>query len=102
MTKLTLLGIHCNRGFWWETAEFVRATPYKRTRSKKKVQDPPPWYQNLSCDIDGETERARVSAENAASRVAGGDDAPTPAANGARKPLCFDAPAAIPENHLLF
>ncbi|RDI89983.1 hypothetical protein Vi05172_g729 [Venturia inaequalis] len=45
--------IHCNRGFWWESTELVRATLYKKTRSKEKVQEPPPWYQNLPCEIDG-------------------------------------------------
>lgn len=75
----------------------------KRTRSKKKVQEPPPWYQSLPCEIDAEAERAQVAAENATNQAAGtGHNAPTPTANGARTPQWFDAPGAIPENHPLF
>jgi hypothetical protein len=45
----------------------VRAVALKRTRnSKKKVQQPPPWYQQLPCEIDAEAERIRQTAATAA------------------------------------
>jgi hypothetical protein len=57
---------HCHRGFWWESAELVRATALKTTRASAKVEPPPPWYQPQACEIDAEAERARLAAEVAA------------------------------------
>ncbi|QDS68093.1 hypothetical protein FKW77_010073 [Venturia effusa] len=83
----SMICIHCNRAFWWEEAELVRATPLRRTRTKKKVRNVPPWYRNPPCEIDGEAERARLAAENSANQEVGtGHIVPTPRADGTRLP----------------
>jgi len=76
---------HCNRAFWWDTAELVRAAPLKKTRQsiKKGEQPPPPWYQPPACEVDAAAERARLEAEAAttATTAAQAENAPMTAAD---------------------
>jgi len=71
----SMICTHCHRGFWWESAELVRATALKKTRSTKKVEPHPPWYQPQPCEVDAETERIRLAAETAATAAAAAEAA---------------------------
>ncbi len=59
---------HCNRAFWWETAELVTAVPPKKmTRAqKKKEEPPPPYYMTAECELDRLERVAREEAARAA------------------------------------
>lgn len=70
---------HCSRGFWWDTAEPVLATPRRKiTRAQKKAEVPlPPFYMAAECELD---RMARVAREQAA--IAAGDGGIPPAMPG--------------------
>lgn len=72
---------HCNRAFWWESAEPVRASaPKKMTRAQKKnTAAPPPYYMVQECELD---RIARVAREQAAREAADATAAAGPANPG--------------------
>lgn len=77
---------HCNRAFWWESAEPVKATPQRKiTRAQKnKAAVPPPYYMVAECELD---RLARLAREQAAR------DAATTGAAASNTPVMPLAPA---------
>ena len=73
---------HCNRAFWWESAEPVRAIPPRKiTRAQKKSEaPPPPYYMVAECELDRMTRIARERAAQEAGQPVAQVAAPTPGA----------------------
>jgi hypothetical protein len=58
--------LHCNRAFWWESAEPIAVTPARKITRAQKAKDanpPPPYYMRAECELD---RIARVAREQAA------------------------------------